>query len=159
MRHSDRSSESNEDDTIQQQLFNIGRTIKARDFGVWSLFTGFVERYGRKYQTKREILKRFRVYKRNVKAAKMWQDNEMGSAVYGETQFMDITPKEFRETYLPYTWQNPRIQPRTLSDSEIEELGADPIPDSFDWRDKNVVTEVKNQEQCKEIVDIHYSLF
>lgn len=149
MRHSDRNFESDENDTTERLILNVGRTIKARDFGVWSLFSGFVERYGRKYESKREILRRFRVYKRNVKAAKMWQENEQGTAIYGQTQFMDMTPKEFRETLLPYTWQKPRSPPQILSDAEIDQLQTDPIPDSFDWRDKNVVTDVKNQEQCE----------
>lgn len=26
----------------------------------------------------------------------MWQDNEQGTAIYGETPFMDMTPEEFR---------------------------------------------------------------
>lgn len=78
----------------------------------------------------------------------MWQDNELGTAVYGETPFMDLTPKEFRETYLPYTWQKPRKQPKMLDEWELEQLDAEPVPDSFDWRSKNVVTKVKNQGTC-----------
>lgn len=104
--------------------------------------------YNRQYNGKREILKRFRVYKRNTKAAKMWQENEQGTAVYGETPFMDLTPNEFRDTYLPYTWQKPRHMPKTLTDEEIEQLEVEPVPDSFDWREKNVVTSVKNQGSC-----------
>jgi len=151
MRHvadSFEDDESTEVDRTKKQLFHIGKTIKAKDFAVWSLFTGFIDRYGRKYKHKREILRRFRVYKRNTKAAKMWQENELGTAVYGETKFMDLTPKEFRETYLPYTWQKPRHQPRTLSEMELEQLDAEPIPASFDWRPKNIVTSVKNQGSC-----------
>lgn len=59
-----------------------------------------------------------------------------------------LQPKEFRSIYLPYTWQKPRHIPRTLSDSEIEELEAEPVPDSFDWRPRNVVTDVKDQRAC-----------
>jgi len=151
MRHDDsdlENEDSTELDSTRRHVSHIGRTIKAKDFGVWSLFTNFIERYERTYKDKREIMKRFRTYKRNVKASKMWQDNEQGSAVYGETPFMDLTPKEFRETYLPYTWQNPRKPPRTLSDLELEDLDGEAVPDSFDWRTKGVVTDVKNQEQC-----------
>ncbi|KAI6190212.1 Papain family cysteine protease [Aphelenchoides bicaudatus] len=151
MRHSDsdfENDDSTEIESSRRQVSHVGRTIKAKDFGVWSLFTGFIERYERTYKNKHEILKRFRVYKRNTKAAKMWQDNEMGTAVYGETQFMDLTPKEFRETYLPYTWQRPIKPPRELTESELEDLDAEPVPDTFDWRKKGAVTKVKNQEAC-----------
>jgi hypothetical protein len=91
VRHDDsdlENEDSTEMDSTRRLLSHIGRTIKARDFGVWSLFTGFIERYERSYKDKREIMKRFRTYKRNTKAAKMWQENEEGSAVYGETPFM-----------------------------------------------------------------------
>lgn len=46
------------------------------------------------------MLKRFRIYKYNMKVAKLWQDNEdeeLSTAIYGETQFMDLSPDEFRQ--------------------------------------------------------------
>lgn len=52
------------------------------------------------YSTKREVLKRFKIYKHNVKVAKMWQDNEQDTAVYGETPYMDMSPEEFRSVNL-----------------------------------------------------------
>ncbi|KAI6216209.1 hypothetical protein M3Y99_01833200 [Aphelenchoides fujianensis] len=146
LRHGDTNEASAEESG--ERLFNIGRSIKPKDFAVWSLFTGFVNRHAKKYETKRETLHRFRVYKRNLKAAKMWQENEQGTAVYGETQFSDLTSTEFRKTMLPYQWQKPAKAPRSLSEEELADLEVEEVPDNFDWRTKNVVTEVKNQKSC-----------
>lgn len=57
-------------------------------------------RYNRKYRSKKEVLKRFRIYKRNLRLAKLWQKNEQGTAVYGETPYTDMTQEEFRKVFL-----------------------------------------------------------
>lgn len=90
-------------------------------------------------------MRRFRIYKRNLKIAKIWQDNDQGTAVYGETPFMDMTPAEFRKIYLPYRWQKPSYKVRTLNETEWNQLGDDLPAESVDWRTKGVVTKVKNQ--------------
>ncbi|KAH7694290.1 cathepsin F1, partial [Aphelenchoides avenae] len=80
----------------KDNVFKIGKHVKPKDFAAWNLFNGFIDRHAKNYKDKKEILRRFRIYKRNLRAAKMWQENEQGTAVYGETQFMDLTSSEFR---------------------------------------------------------------
>ena len=131
-------------------VLKVAKTIKPKDMAIWNLFSGFIDRHTKVYETKREVLKRFRIYKHNVRAAKMWQDNEQGTAVYGETPYMDMTPEEFRSIYLPYKWQKPAFPVRQLSDwdFEVNEEAGEKIPPSFDWRKEGIVTSVKNQESC-----------
>uniref|UniRef100_A0A4W3IR07 Cathepsin O n=1 Tax=Callorhinchus milii TaxID=7868 RepID=A0A4W3IR07_CALMI len=68
---------------------------------------------------------------------------EKGSATYGINQFSDLAPELFRATYLcSKPSELPKYKP---FDSEVKRLH---LPTRFDWRDKNVVTRVRNQGSC-----------
>ncbi|XP_060102589.1 cathepsin O [Heteronotia binoei] len=64
------------------------------------------------------------------------------TAFYGINQFSHLFPEEFRSIYL-------RSRPSTVPKYVPEPEGTEtPLPARFDWRDKNVVTSVRNQEAC-----------
>jgi len=63
-----------------------------------------------------------------------------GEAVFGITKFSDLTPAEFKATYLTYIPRN--VTKRT----EIQLDGA--VAATVDWRTKGVITPVKDQGQC-----------
>jgi len=42
-------------------------------------------------------LSRFNNYVKNLGRAKKYQKKELGTAIYGETQFMDLSKDEFRK--------------------------------------------------------------
>uniref|UniRef100_A0A1I7XLH0 Pept_C1 domain-containing protein n=1 Tax=Heterorhabditis bacteriophora TaxID=37862 RepID=A0A1I7XLH0_HETBA len=134
--------------TTHRKIFNqlkMGSHLKPRDYISWNRFTDFINNYEKLYDTKREILKKFRIFKRNLKAIRMWQGREQGTAVYGITQFTDMTPDEFKKIYLPYMWEEP-IVPNKIADLKINGVNLnDQLPESFDWREHGAVTEVKNQ--------------
>uniref|UniRef100_A0A1I7THD1 Pept_C1 domain-containing protein n=1 Tax=Caenorhabditis tropicalis TaxID=1561998 RepID=A0A1I7THD1_9PELO len=119
------------DDSITVQELRKAKIIKPRDYVIWNSFLDFVDRHEKRYSNKREVLKRFRVFKKNAKVIRELQKNEQGSAVYGFTKFSDMTTMEFKQTMLPYQWEQP-----------------EDLPDSFDWRDRGAVTQVKNQGNC-----------
>jgi len=131
-------------------LSNVGKNINAEEIEVWSSFVKFVNRYERKYSNEKEILHRFQVYKDNIEIIKTLQANELGTAVYGENKFMDISQEEFKNIYLMSLDKLPKsqIKPNTLSQLELEQLDSEPIPESFDWREHNAVTFVKSQGDC-----------
>ncbi|EFO13423.1 hypothetical protein LOAG_15105 [Loa loa] len=131
---------------VGHRYYEPTQTIMEKDFTSWNLFANFIQQHNRKYRSKKELLKRFRIYKRNLRLAKLIQKNEQDTAIYGETPFSDMTQEEFRKIMLPYKW--PLDENKYLVDLKEYGIDSDEIPESFDWRDKGVVTEVKNQGKC-----------
>uniref|UniRef100_A0A1I7VAA0 Cysteine proteinase n=2 Tax=Loa loa TaxID=7209 RepID=A0A1I7VAA0_LOALO len=131
---------------VGHRYYEPTQTIMEKDFTSWNLFANFIQQHNRKYRSKKELLKRFRIYKRNLRLAKLIQKNEQDTAIYGETPFSDMTQEEFRKIMLPYKW--PLDENKYLVDLKEYGIDSDEIPESFDWRDKGVVTEVKNQGAC-----------
>ncbi|VBB30798.1 unnamed protein product [Acanthocheilonema viteae] len=132
---------------VDNRYYRPTKTIMEKDFTLWNLFGNFVQEHNRKYPNKKELLKRFRIYKRNLRLAKLWQKNEQGTAVYGETPYSDMTHEEFRKVMLPYLWPLDKNK-KHLLDLAKYDIDNDEIPESFDWRDRGAVTEVKNQGFC-----------
>uniref|UniRef100_A0A0M3INM4 Pept_C1 domain-containing protein n=2 Tax=Ascaris TaxID=6251 RepID=A0A0M3INM4_ASCLU len=48
---------------------------------------------------------------------------------------------------LPYKWETPKV-PNKMANFKEFGIAQNDIPESFDWREKNAVTEVKNQGSC-----------
>jgi len=104
-------------------------------------FSKFMDEHSKSYKSDSEFLYRFRVFQDNLKHYEELNRNSTG-AIFGITQFSDLTHQEFRELYLmnnlsPYPEEHPTL--------EWEKVSA---PTKFDWRSKGSVTPVKNQGQC-----------
>ncbi|XP_074087666.1 cathepsin O [Macrotis lagotis] len=66
------------------------------------------------------------------------------SAIYGINEFSQLFPEEFRAIYL-----RSKSFPLPLYDAELNMPSIYmPLPIRFDWRDKHVVTKVRNQQMC-----------
>nr|ABF46642.1 papain-like cysteine proteinase [Pachysandra terminalis] len=105
-------------------------------------FSSFKKRFGKAYTSCDEHDRRFGVFKANLRRAKRNQILDP-SAVHGVTQFFDLTPAEFRRTYLGLK----RLRlPADTHEAPI--LPTNDLPADFDWRDHGAVTPVKNQGSC-----------
>jgi len=108
-----------------------------------SAFHDFMMYHNKSYSSKEEYKMRYNVFRSNMKIVEKLQALEQGTAVYGATHLADLTQEEFKKNYLGYT--------RNLRD-DIHWPPADipdiDLPDSWDWREKGAVTEVKNQGFC-----------
>ncbi|MCP9257104.1 Cathepsin L [Dirofilaria immitis] len=118
---------------VGHRYYEPTQTILEKDFTSWNLFGNFIHE--------------FRIYKRNLRLAKLWQKNEQGTAIYGETPYSDMTQEEFRKIMLPYDWPLNQNMEHLIDLAEYD-IDDKKMPESFDWRDKGVVTEVKNQGSC-----------
>ncbi|XP_068798479.1 cathepsin O isoform X3 [Struthio camelus] len=68
--------------------------------------------------------------------------NDNASAFYGINQFSHLFPEEFKAIYLRSI---PHKLPRYIKVPKGKEK---PLPKKFDWRDKKVIAEVRNQRTC-----------
>lgn len=105
-------------------------------------FTEFVEKYHRIYTTPAEAAGRFTIFKENLKRIKELNAKEP-MAQFGVNKYADLTPEEFAHWFKGYRPTNSSFaKPKLFK----EEKGAQAA--SIDWREKNVVTPIKNQGQC-----------
>jgi len=112
--------------------------------GVTDAFGRFMKEYGKSYDSVEEYAKRLGVFAENMeRVAKMNAEHVLinGEAVFGVTKFSDLTPEEFKATYLTY---RPSNRTRDVKDPVIE----GPIANDIDWVSKGAVTPVKDQGRC-----------
>ncbi|OMO54255.1 hypothetical protein COLO4_36541 [Corchorus olitorius] len=111
-------------------------------------FQVFIEKYDKKYSTKEEHMHRLGIFAKNLARAAEHQALDP-TAVHGVTQFSDLSEEEFERLYTGVKG-GAAAAPRLFDGvgSEAEKLEVDGLPESFDWREKGAVTEVKTQGAC-----------
>jgi C1A family cysteine protease len=110
---------------------------------VMSAFLDFQKTYGKSYSDS-EFPKRLEIFNNNLERVNKLNAEHIligGEAVHGVTQFMDLTPQEFKAMYLTYVPRN-----ETVDRPHLELDG--PLAAVVDWRTKGAVTPVKDQGQC-----------
>ncbi|XP_048455612.1 cathepsin O isoform X3 [Rhincodon typus] len=115
-----------------------------------NLFQQFVWKYNRSYAAgSPEFVHKYKVFLESIQrhySLNLISSillNESGSAIYGINQFSDMPPHVFRATYLSSrSVQLPKYT------SVLKDTKTRALPPKFDWRDKNVVTPVRNQKSC-----------
>jgi len=95
------------------------------------------------------------IFRENMKKVQFLRETELGTAIYGPTQFSDLEDHEYRAGYLglntgleakpEFGTEFLLTDPSSLMGGE-ETLGK--LPELFDWRSYNAVTPVKNQGMC-----------
>ncbi|XP_061390016.1 putative cysteine proteinase CG12163 [Musca vetustissima] len=107
------------------------------------LFSKFQVKYKRRYHTTMERQMRLRIFKQNLKIIQELNANEMGSAKYGITEFADLTSTEYKQR--TGLWQRDPVKAALTPRAEIPDID---LPKEFDWREKGVISPVKNQGNC-----------
>jgi len=108
-------------------------------------FKDFLNKFQKSY-TGQQYFERFQIFKRNLKIAAEIQARDK-HATWGVTQFMDLSPEEFRQIYLIQNFTRTAKDP---SRQWTPSFKPNPLgyPSSYDWGSKGVVTGVYNQGQC-----------
>lgn len=112
----------------------------------WDQFSIFIDRFNRNYTTFTEIETRFDIFRTNLRAILSHNLDKSQTFTMGVNQFTDLTPEEFKATYVS-----------GLADSvsglglygckSFSSTGAG-TPASLNWASKGAVTSVKDQGQC-----------
>jgi len=105
-----------------------------------TLFTAWKAQFNKQYPTAEEEALRFDNFKLSID--RINSRNALNTnAIFGLTKYSDLSVEEFKSLlgYVPST-----------SSFDVGVLPGGPIeaPQTFDWRTQNMVTPVKNQEQC-----------
>jgi C1A family cysteine protease len=105
-------------------------------------FTAFQEKFEKHYSLE-EVDMRFEIFRSNLRVIMLHNMDRTQNFTLGVNQFTDLTADEFRAKYI-----------RGL-EAKVESYGCksfsssgNGLPDTFDWRDHDAVTPVKDQGQC-----------
>ena len=107
----------------------------------WSRFQNFIHKFEKNYDSLGEFEKRFDIFKSNMEY--VYEENSKNQGfTLGVTPFADITEDEFASfrgfrNGGPFSTGCSKFQSSSSS-----------VPSSYDWRDHNAVTPVKDQGQC-----------
>ncbi|XP_040948678.1 senescence-specific cysteine protease SAG39-like [Gossypium hirsutum] len=101
--------------------------------------------FSRKYESKLEKEKRLNIFKGNLEYIESFKNGGNGSFKLGLNEFADMTHDEFIATHTGYKMQN---NPTWLESTSFMYENYSNAPKSFDWRDQNAVTPIKNQGKC-----------
>lgn len=117
----------------------------AEDVRTEQLFNEFVATYNRTYPTPEERELRFRIFRENLEIIRLLRKTEQGTGRYGVNMFADVSREEFRWRYLGLRTDLRSENDIPLRKAEIPDVE---LPPTFDWRQKGVVTSVKDQGMC-----------
>jgi cathepsin F len=107
---------------------------------MYALIQSALNQIGKSYAANEESL-RMEIFKANLERAAAHQALD-GAASYGVTRFMDLSPEEFAAIHLNYEPSGPREHVVVEERGCMEKAST---ADSFDWRSKGAVTEVRDQ--------------
>lgn len=111
------------------------------DSKIFKDFQKFITKYKKKYNSVNEFFARYIVFKNNMINS---LTSEELSYKTGITKFSDLTEQEFKKYYLNLNYDAMAVANFDPFPVKI----SNEAPSSLDWRDSNLVTDVKDQGMC-----------
>uniref|UniRef100_A0A8C5PCN1 Uncharacterized protein n=1 Tax=Leptobrachium leishanense TaxID=445787 RepID=A0A8C5PCN1_9ANUR len=106
-----------------------------------SQFEKFMIRFKKSYSSKEEFQYRLQIFTKNMEQARLLQQAELGTAVYGVTKYSDLTDQEFG---IQRNSKEYNVPPTPIEKTEST------MQPECDWRKSGFVSEVKDQGlRCK----------
>jgi len=116
-----------------------GLVVTPHNVGDVFKFQEFIVKYTKDYQTTAQYDSAFHNFQQALKRV-------AGRKGYGITKFSDLSPQQFRQQYLlPKGSIDVGLLKSKFPTTIISDKAA---PAACDWRNKNAVTPVKDQQQC-----------
>ncbi|CAH6793548.1 cathepsin W [Phodopus roborovskii] len=118
-----------------------------RPLELTEVFKLFQIKYNRSYANPAEYAHRLNIFAHNLAQAQRLQEEDLGTAEFGETPFSDLTEEEFGQLYGHQ--KAPERIPNMVKKVGSEKWGQ-PVPSTCDWRKAtNIISSIKNQKTCK----------
>ncbi|KAF3613555.1 Senescence-specific cysteine protease SAG12 [Capsicum annuum] len=120
----------------------------ARDLQVYSMLERhekWMSHHGRVYKDDVEKAERFKIFKENVDFIESFNNDAAHSYQLGLNRFADITNEEFQSMVGRY---NLSSLPKTSNSQPFSYESEISSPESWNWREKGAVTDVKDQGKC-----------
>ena len=113
----------------------------------FGIFEEFIRKHGKKYETIEELEKRYSIFKENVEIIREHYMSGPHKYDLGITHFADLTTDEFKALNRLGEYRDETLE---FGNSYCEKFQSkeSTVPESWDWREHNAVTPVKNQGQC-----------
>lgn len=141
------------DELHLQELLSEERVI--------DLFQQWKKKYRKVYRQTEETEKRFENFRRNLKYVldKNTQRNSSSGHSVGLNKFADMSNEEFRQRHSSKVKRPIGKYNNLKSSSWRRSLQSCDAPSSLDWRKKGVVTAVKDQGDCGQLLYFFNILF
>ncbi|XP_054778720.1 ervatamin-B-like [Prosopis cineraria] len=110
-------------------------------------FQQWMKEHGKIYPNSEEGENRYQTFRNNLKLITETNAKRSGYRL-GLNKFADMSPEEFKRVYLRQLLTPTTTTPNTTARSDYVQQDSCTPPASVDWRQKNVVTAVKDQKKC-----------
>nr|AET71138.1 cysteine peptidase isoform b [Sphenophorus levis] len=110
-------------------------------------FQSFKLKHGKTYKNQAEETKRFAIFRENLRKIEA-HNAEYKQGIHSYTQginkFADMTRAEFKAMLATQV----KTKPSIVATKTFQLADGVSVPESIDWRSRNVVTPIKDQAQC-----------